>query len=132
MHKYTKQDELLVKQFLESMYNKHQQIRGSSMGGSATGGSGFTDFVHGFLTPFKQFGSIVNEVVPGLGSVLSLGATGIDKLVPGHQYETIGDLLSNKHIEGTGMGGSRRGRPKKVKVEVSIVPVKKRGRPRKS
>ena len=127
MQKYSKQDEKLVKQFIESMYEKHQQIRGSGL----AGGNGFTDFMHGFLTPMKQFGSLLN-IVPGLGTAVTLGASGLDKLIPGHQYETVGDALSGKHIQGTGTGGSKVGRPRKLKVEVSMIPVKRRGRPRKA
>jgi hypothetical protein len=128
MQKYSKQDEKSIKQFLESMYEKHQQIRGSGL----AGGNGFTDFMHGFLTPMKQFGSLLN-IVPGLGTAVTLGASGLDKLIPGHQYETVGDALSGKHIQGTGTGGGGKvGRPRKLKVEVSMIPVKRRGRPRKA
>ena len=107
--KYSKADEKLVKEFLESMYEKHQQVRGSGL----AGGSGFTDFVHGFLTPWKEIGGLFNHVVPGLGSVITLGADAIDKAVPGSRYDTIQDALSGKKVQGSGLKRGR-GRPKKV------------------
>ena len=49
------------------------------------GGSFFTDFLHGFIVPFKQFGSALNFIKPGLGSVFTAGANTVDNLVPGKQ-----------------------------------------------
>ena len=59
-------------------------------------------------------------------------AESVDKLVPGKRYASMQDVFAGKAIEGTGMG-KRVGRPKKIKVEVSLIPVVKkgRGRPRK-
>ena len=123
MHKYTKEDEKLIKQFLESMYEKHQHIRGSGI----AGGSGFTDFLHGFLMPFKSdiTKTVFDALIPGSGTALSLGAKGLDGVIPGKKYDSFGDVFG---------GGKRAGRPKKIKVEVSVMmpAVKKgRGRPRK-
>ena len=131
MSKYSKKDEKLVKELFDSLYSQHQKLRGDAL----SGGSFFTDFLHGFTIPFKQFGhllSLIPEVGPILGSVVTPVAEAIDKAVPGHRYETIADAMSGKKIQGTGRG---RGRPKKVKV-VNIpvqVPVKRKaGRPRGS
>ena len=123
MHKYTKEDEKLIKQFLESMYEKHQQVRGSGI----AGGSGFTDFMHGFLMPFKSdiTKTLFDALIPGSGTALTLGAKGLDGVIPGKKYDSFGDVFG---------GGKRAGRPKKIKVEVSVMmPVVKkgRGRPRK-
>ena len=131
MSKYSKKDEKLVKELLENLYSQHQKLRGDAL----SGGSFFTDFLHGFTVPFKQFGhllSLIPEVGPILGSVVTPIANAIDEAVPGPRYATIADAVSGKKIQGTGRG---RGRPKKVKV-VNIpvqVPVKRKpGRPKGS
>ena len=131
MSKYSKKDEKLVKELLENLYSQHQKLRGDAL----SGGSFFTDFVHGFTLPFKQFGhllSLIPEVGPILGSVVTPVANAIDEAVPGHRYANIADAVSGKPIQGTGRG---RGRPKKVKV-VNIPiqePVKRKaGRPKGS
>ena len=131
MSKYSKEDEKLVKELLDSLYLHHKALKG----GSLSGGSFFTDFVHGFTLPFKQFGhllSLIPEVGPILGSVVTPVANAIDEAVPGHRYATIADAVSGKPIQGTGRG---RGRPRKVKV-INIpvqVPVKRKaGRPKGS
>ena len=110
----------MVKEFLDNVYSHHQSLKG----GSLSGGSFFTDFVHGFLTPFKQFG----HWIPGAGKVLGPIADAVDDLVPGAKYNTIQDILNNKP------SGKGRGRPKKVKVNIPVqVPVKRKaGRPRGS
>ena len=123
MHKYTKEDEKLIKQFLETMYEKHQQVRGSGI----AGGSGFTDFIHGFLMPFKSdiTKTLFNTLIPGSGTAISLGSKALDTVIPGKKYDSFGEVFG---------GGKRVGRPKKIKVEVSVMmPVVKkgRGRPRK-
>ena len=123
MHKYTKEDEKLIKQFLENMYEKHQHIRGSGLVGS----SGFTDFLHGFLMPFKSdiTKTLFNTLIPGSGTAISLGSKALDTVIPGKKYDSFGEVFG---------GGKRVGRPKKIKVEVSVMmPVVKkgRGRPRK-
>ena len=131
MSKYSKEDERLVKELLDNLYSHHQSLKG----GSLSGGSFFTDFLHGFTVPFKEFGhllSLIPEVGPILGSVVTPIANAIDEAVPGPRYATIADAVSGKKIQGTGRG---RGRPKKVKV-VNIpvqVPVKRKpGRPKGS
>lgn len=122
MH-YTKEDKKLIKQFLENMYEKHQQIKGSGL----AGGSGFTDFLHGFMMPFKSdiTKEMFNTLIPGSGSAIQLASKGLDGVIPGKKYDSFGDVF----------GGSKRGagRPKKIKVEVCVMPVVKkgRGRPRK-
>lgn len=128
MSKYSKKDEKLVKELLDSLYLQHQKLRGDAL----SGGSFFTDFLHGFTVPFKQFGhllSLIPEVGPILGSVVTPVAEAIDKAVPGARYETIADAMSGKKIQGTG----RRGRPRKV-VDIPIQePVKRKaGRPKGS
>ncbi len=130
MQKYSKQDEKLVKDLLENLYVQHQKIHG----GSLTGGSFFTDFVHGFTVPFKQLGSVFDLFKPGAGDVVRNVAESVDKLVPGKRYASIEDVFNNKPIAGTGTGGGKCkvGRPRKIKVEVSVMPVKRRGRPRKA
>ena len=132
--KHSKQEQLLIQKDEElikhMLHNLYQRKTGGGPSGGSIGGNGFTDFMHGFLTPFKQFGSLVNEVVPGVGTVLSLGATGIDKLIPGHQYEKISDAFAGRHIQGTGKG--KVGRPRKIQLEIPVTVVKKRrGRPSK-
>ena len=95
MSKYSKKDERLVKELLENLYSQHQKLRGDAL----SGGSFFTDFLHGFTIPFKQFGhllSLIPEVGPILGSVVTPVAEAIDKAVPGHRYETIADAMSGK------------------------------------
>ena len=131
MSKYSKKDEKLVKELLENLYSQHQKLRGDAL----SGGSFFTDFLHGFTVPFKQFGhllSLIPEVGPILGSVVTPIANAIDEAVPGPRYATIADAVSGKKIQGTGRS---RGRPRKVKV-VNIpvqVPVKRKpGRPKGS
>ena len=131
MSKYSKKDEKLVKELLDSLYSQHQKLRGDAL----SGGSFFTDFLHGFTVPFKQFGhllSLIPEVGPILGSVVTPIANAIDEAVPGHRYANIADMVSGKPIKGTGRS---RGRPRKVKV-INIpvqVPVKRKaGRPRGS
>ena len=131
MSKYSKKDEKLVKELLENLYSQHQKLRGDAL----SGGSFFTDFLHGFTVPFKQFGhllSLIPEVGPILGSVVTPIANAIDEAVPGPRYATIADAVSGKKIQGTGRS---RGRPRKVKV-VNIPiqePVKRKaGRPKGS
>ena len=121
----------MVKELLDSLYSQHQKLRGDAL----SGGSFFTDFLHGFTVPFKQFGhllSLIPEVGPILGSVVTPIANAIDEAVPGPRYATIADAVSGKKIQGTGRS---RGRPRKVKV-VNIpiqVPVKRKpGRPKGS
>ena len=133
MSKYSKKDEKLVKELLDSLYSQHQKLRGDAL----SGGSFFTDFLHGFTVPFKQFGhllSLIPEVGPILGSVVSPIANAVDEAVPGHRYANIADMVSGKPIKGTGRG---RGRPKKVKVvnipvQVPVAVKRKAGRPRGS
>ena len=121
MSKYSKEDEKLVKEFLDNLYSHHQSLKG----GSLCGGSFFTEFLHGFLTPFKQFG----HWIPGAGKALGPIADAVDGLIPGEKYDTMQDLVNNKP------SGKGRGRPRKVKV-VTIpiqVPVKRKvGRPKGS
>ena len=131
MSKYSKKDEKLAKELLDSLYSQHQKLRGDAL----SGGSFFTDFLHGFTVPFKQFGhllSLIPEVGPILGSVVTPIANAVDEAVPGHRYANIADMVSGKPIKGTGRS---RGRPRKVKV-VNIpvqVPVKRKaGRPKGS
>ena len=102
--KYSKQDEKLIKDLMNTLYDRHQSLKG---------GSFFTDFVHGFTLPFKQFGhllSLIPEVGPALASVVTPVAEALDTAVPGHRYANISDLFSSKPIQGTGRG---RGRPRK-------------------
>jgi hypothetical protein len=117
MSKYSKEDEKLVKEFLNNLYSQHK----------LTGGSAFTDFLHGFLTPFKQFG----KHIPVIGKIIEPVAQLIDDAVPGSKYDTIGDILNNKP------SGRGRGRPRKVKPEVQLVSSisstkRKAGRPKGS
>ena len=105
--KYSKEDERIIKEMLETLYEHHSKLHGGSM----AGGSFFTDFLHGFTVPFKQFGSALNFIKPGLGSVITAGANAIDNLVPGKRYDTIGDVFKGKAVAGS---GRKRGRPRKV------------------
>ena len=119
MSKYSKEDEKLVKELLDSLYLHHQALKG----GSLSGGSFFTDFVHGFTLPFKQFGhllSLIPEVGPILGSVVSPIANAVDEAVPGHRYANFSDAFSGKPIKGTGRGRGRRKIPKEIKIDVNI------------
>jgi hypothetical protein len=102
--KYTKQDEKMIKDLMNTLYDHHK----------LSGGSFFTDFVHGFTLPFKQFGhllSLIPEVGPALASVVTPVAEAIDTAVPGHRYANMSDVFSGKPIQGTGRG---RGRPRKI------------------
>jgi hypothetical protein len=110
--KYSKADEKIIKQLMEHLYDKHQKIRGSGM----AGGSGFTEFLHGFTVPFKELGSVFNYIVPGLGTVIKSGAEAIDTLIPGARYDSMADVISGKKIQGTGMVKRGRGRPRKIAV----------------
>ena len=110
--KYTKQDEKVIKDLMNTLYDQHKLSGGSS--------KFFSDFVHGFTIPFKQFGhllSLIPEVGPALASVVTPIAEAVDKAVPGHRYETISDAFSGKPIKGTGRG---RGRPRKIPKEIKI------------
>ena len=127
MSKYSKKDEKLVKELLENLYSQHQKLRGDAL----SGGSFFTDFLHGFTVPFKQFGhllSLIPEVGPILGSVVTPIANAIDEAVPGHRYANIADMVSGKPIKGTGRG---RGRPKK-NIPIQVPVKRKAGRPKGS
>ena len=129
MVNYTKQDELIVKDLLESLFAIHQKKHGTS-GGSSTGGSFFSEFLHGFTVPFKQLGGVFDLIKPGMGDFVRNAAESVDKMVPGKRYASIGDVFSGKSIVGTGKG--KVGRPRKVQLEIPVTVVKRsRGRPRK-
>ena len=120
-------DEKLIKELLHNLYERKLK------GGGLSGGS-FADFgkafLHGFTVPFKEFGGVLDMVLPGSGVIASTLANAIDKAVPGARYASMGDVFAGKKIKGTGMG---RGRPRKVRVEPHVTVVKKaRGRPRKA
>ena len=120
-------DEQLIKELLHNLYERKLK------GGGLSGGS-FADFgkafLHGFTVPFKEFGGVLDMVLPGSGVIASTLANVIDKAVPGARYASMGDVFAGKKIKGTGMG---RGRPRKVRVEPHVTVVKKaRGRPRKA
>ena len=119
--KYTKQDELLIKELLEKLYEHHEKMHG---GGLSGGKFSFNDFVHGFTLPFKQFGSLFDVVAPGsgLGDIVKSVANTVDGAVPGKRYDSISDALKGK------------GKGKKIKVEVQLMPAMKRprGRPKKA
>jgi hypothetical protein len=135
MVNYTKQDELIVKDLLESLFAIHQKKHGSGSpsGGSSTGGSFFSEFLHGFTVPFKQLGGVFDLIKPGMGDFVRNAAESVDKMVPGKRYASIGDVFANKAIAGTGMGKKGKvGRPRKVYLEVPVTVVKRKpGRPRK-
>ena len=119
-------DEQLIKELLHNLYERKLK------GGGLSGGS-FADFgkafLHGFTVPFKEFGGVLDMVLPGSGVIASTLANAIDKAVPGARYASMGDVFAGKKIKGTGMG---RGRPRKVRVEPNVTVVKKaRGRPKK-
>ena len=124
MQKYSKQDEKLIKELLENLYEHHQKISGSGL----TGGSFFTEFLHGFTVPFKQLGGVFDFFKPGAGDIVRNVAESVDKLVPGKRYATIQDVFAGKAIEGTGIGGGSKSRRSKKIVDMSK---KSRGRPRK-
>ena len=108
--KYSKQDEKVIKDLMNTLYDQHK----------LSGGSFFTDFVHGFTLPLKQFGhllSLIPEVGPVLGSVVAPIAEAIDTAVPGHRYANISDAFSGKPIQGTGRGRGRRKIPKEIKID---------------
>lgn len=122
MSKYSKEDEKLLKELLDNLYSHHQSLKG---------GSYFTDFLHGFMVPFKQFAGLI----PGVSKVLQPIAETVDSLIPGKKYDTIQDILSNKPSG----SGRPRGRPKKVstiQLVSSIAPMapvkRKPGRPKGS
>ena len=104
MSKYSKQDEKIVKELLNNVYDHHQKLHG---------GSAFTkflqDFAHGAMVPLKTMGGLINLVAPGVGTAIAAGADVVDKMVPGARYATIGDAFSGKKVAGSG----KRGRPKK-------------------
>ena len=118
--KYTKQDELLIKEILEKLYEHHEKIHGSGLSG---GKWSWNAFLKGFALPFKEFGHLFNVVAPntGLGDIVTSVAKTADAL-PGKNYDSIGDVIQGK------------GKGKKIKVEVQLMPVekRKRGRPRKA
>jgi hypothetical protein len=112
MVNYTKQDELIVKDLLESLFAIHQKKHGSGSpsGGSSTG--------------------VFDLIKPGAGDFVRNAAESVDKMVPGKRYASIGDVFSGKSIVGTGKG--KVGRPRKVQLEIPVTVVKRsRGRPRK-
>ena len=108
MAKYSKQDAKIFREFLNNMYDHHQSLKG---------GSAFTDFLHGFLTPFKQFAGLI----PGVSKVLQPIAQSVDSMIPGKKYDTIQDILNNKPSSGSGMKRGR-GRPRKIQdVQVEVI-----------
>ena len=128
--KYSKQDEKIFREFLNNMHDHHQSLHG---------GSAFTDFLHGFLTPFKQFAGLI----PGVSKVLQPIAETVDSMIPGKKYDTLQDIINNKPSSGSGMKRPR-GRPRKTPdtlIEVMNIDPNKtlsvqqgkrgRGRPRK-
>ncbi len=48
--KYARQDEKIIKDLMHTLYYHHK----------LSGGSFFTDFVHGFTLPLKQFGHLLS------------------------------------------------------------------------
>ena len=106
MVNYTKQDELIVKDLLESLFAIHQKKHGggSPSGGSSTGGSFFSEFLHGFTVPFKQLGGVFDLIKPGAGDFVRNAAESVDQMVPGKRYASMGDVFSAKAIKGTGVG----------------------------
>ena len=111
--RYSKQDEKIMKDFMNSLYDQHK----------LSGGSFFTDFLHGFTVPFKQFGhvlSLIPELGPALASVVTPIAEAVASAVPGHRYANISDAFSGKPIKGTGRGRGRRKIPKEIKIDVKI------------
>lgn len=104
--KYSKEDEKIVKELLNSLYASHSKNKGAGL----SGGSFFTEFLHGFTVPFKQLGGVFDLIKPGAGDFIKNIANKVDEAVPGARYESIGDVFSGKKIKGTGRG---RGRPKK-------------------
>jgi len=116
--KYSKEDRKLLKELLDNLYEQHK----------LKGGSYFTDFLHGFLVPFKQFAGLI----PGVSKVLQPIAQSVDDLIPGKKYDTLQDVFNNKPSSGS---GKKRGRPKKiidVPVMVPVVMKRKAGRPKGS
>ena len=79
-----KQDEKIIKDFMNSLYDHHTKL---------SGGSAFTDFLHGFTVPFKQYAGLI----PGVSKLLQPTAESIDSLIPGHGYETMSDAMSGKY-----------------------------------
>ena len=76
---YSKQDEKIMKDLVNGLYDRHK----------LSGGSYFTDFVQGFTIPLKQFGhvlSLIPEVGPALATGVSLTAEAVDSAVPGRRY----------------------------------------------
>ena len=119
MSKYSKEAENVIKELLDSLYSHHQALKG----GSLSGGSFFTDFLHGFMVPFKQFG----HWIPGAGKALGPIADAVDSMIPGKKYDTIQDVSNNKP------NGKGRGRPKKVKhIPIQVSVKRKAGRPKGS
>ena len=96
--KYSKHDEKLFRETLNNLYDHHKTL---------SGGSGFTEFLHGFLTPFKQFGN----AIPLIGKILGPMAETVDSLIPGKKYDTLQDIINNKP-SGAGKPKKRQGRPK--------------------
>ena len=69
-------DEQLIKELLHNLYERKLK------GGGLSGGS-FADFgkafLHGFTVPFKEFGGVLDMVLPGSGVIASTLANTIDK-----------------------------------------------------
>ncbi len=119
--KYTKEDEKIIKELMEHLYEKHQKTSGGTM----SGGNFFTEFLHGFVTPFKSLSGVFDLIKPGAGDFVRNAAESVDKMIPGARYDSIGDVFAGKKIAGTG-----RGRPKKATQPSTSTPVKRRvGRP---
>jgi len=110
--KYSKQDQKIIKDLLNTLHDHHQTLNG---------GSAFTDFLHGFTVPFKQFAGLI----PGVSKILQPIAESIDSMIPGHRYETMSDVMSGKYIKGTGKGKPRKIRIPKLKINNIEDPSKK-------
>ena len=82
MSKYSKQDEKIVKELLNNMYD-HQKLHGSAFF------KFLQDFAHGFMVPLKSMGGLINFVAPGVGTAIAAGADSVDKMIPGARYATM-------------------------------------------
>ena len=102
--KYSKEDERIIKEMLETLYEHHSKLHGGSMAGGSFS-------LTSCIVSLCLSNNLGNLAIPGVGTAVQAGSNAVDQLVPGKRYDNIGDAIKGKAIAGS---GRKRGRPRKV------------------